>query len=189
MSDWSQPVSRKTGWNWFVYYNWTEVNQLSMVWSGCLKIRLQLQPVVLDEGPKTGLNRTFKHYAPVAGPIRISRHTWETRCPQPYKCWSDDHDAYEGPTDNELVPGRWVHPWVYWSSNWQSENSSFDQTIYQYNLLGQFGGPHWKWVDHTQVHAQGRLWSLASMTWTSWKTGVWEIRIEYMEFSKINWSP
>jgi len=37
-----------------------------MVWSGCLKIRLQLQPVavvvVLDEGPKTGPNWTFKHY-------------------------------------------------------------------------------------------------------------------------------
>jgi len=29
---------------------------------------------------------------------------WETRGPQPYKRWSDDHDAYEGPTDNELVP-------------------------------------------------------------------------------------
>jgi len=42
--------------------------------------------------------------APVAGPIRISRHAWETRGPQPYKHWSDDHDAYEGPTDNELVP-------------------------------------------------------------------------------------
>ena len=41
--------------------------------------------------------------APVAGPIRISRHTWETRGPQPYKHWSDDHDAYEGPMDNELV--------------------------------------------------------------------------------------
>jgi len=40
----------------------------------------------------------------VAGPIRTSRCTWETRGPQPYKCWSDDHDAYEGPTDNELVP-------------------------------------------------------------------------------------
>jgi len=42
--------------------------------------------------------------APVAGPSRISRHTWETRGPQPYKRWSDDHDTYEGPTDNELVP-------------------------------------------------------------------------------------
>jgi len=31
--------------------------------------------------------------APVAGPIRISRCTWETRGPQPYKCWSDDHDT------------------------------------------------------------------------------------------------
>jgi len=41
--------------------------------------------------------------APVAGPSRTSRHAWETRGPQPYKCWSDDHDAYEGPTNNELV--------------------------------------------------------------------------------------
>jgi len=42
--------------------------------------------------------------APVAGPSRILRHTWETRGPQPYKCWSDDHDTYEGPMANELVP-------------------------------------------------------------------------------------
>jgi len=42
--------------------------------------------------------------APVAGPSRTSRRAWETRGPQPYKCWSDDHDTYEGPTDNELVP-------------------------------------------------------------------------------------
>jgi len=42
--------------------------------------------------------------APVAGPSRISRRAWETKGPQPYKRWSDDHDAYEGPTDNELVP-------------------------------------------------------------------------------------
>jgi len=41
---------------------------------------------------------------PVAGPSRISRHAWGTRGPQPYKHWSDDHDAYEGLTDNELVP-------------------------------------------------------------------------------------
>jgi len=41
---------------------------------------------------------------PVAGPSRTLRHTWKTRGPQPYKCWSDDHDAYEGPTNNELVP-------------------------------------------------------------------------------------
>jgi len=41
---------------------------------------------------------------PVAGPSRTKRRAWETRGPQPYKRWSDDHDAYEGPTDNELVP-------------------------------------------------------------------------------------
>jgi len=41
---------------------------------------------------------------PVAGPSRTSRRAWETTGPQPYKHWSDDHDAYEGPTDNELVP-------------------------------------------------------------------------------------
>jgi len=40
---------------------------------------------------------------PVAGPSGISRRTWETRGPQPYKHWSDDHDAYEGPTNNKLV--------------------------------------------------------------------------------------
>ena len=39
----------------------------------------------------------------MAGPSRTTRRAWETRGPQPYKCWSDDHDAYEGPTDNELV--------------------------------------------------------------------------------------
>jgi len=38
---------------------------------------------------------------PVDGPSRITRHAWETRGPQPYKCWSDDHDAYEGPMENE----------------------------------------------------------------------------------------
>jgi len=42
--------------------------------------------------------------APVAGPSRTTRCAWGTRGPQPYKRWSDDHDAYEGPTDNELVP-------------------------------------------------------------------------------------
>jgi len=42
--------------------------------------------------------------APVAGPVRISRCTWETRGPQPYKHWLDDHDTYEGLMDNELVP-------------------------------------------------------------------------------------
>jgi len=42
--------------------------------------------------------------APVAGPSRTSRCALETRGPQPYKRWSDDHDAYEGPTNNELVP-------------------------------------------------------------------------------------
>jgi len=57
---------------------------------------------------------------------------------------------------------------------------------HRYNLLGQIGGPHWKWVDHAQVHAQGWLQSLASTTWTSWKTGAWEIQIEYKEFSSIN---
>jgi len=42
--------------------------------------------------------------APVAGPSRTTRRAWGTRGPQPYKRWSDDHDAYEGPTENELVP-------------------------------------------------------------------------------------
>jgi len=42
--------------------------------------------------------------APVAGPSRTMRCTWGTRGPQPYKRWSDDHDAYEGLTENELVP-------------------------------------------------------------------------------------
>jgi len=39
--------------------------------------------------------------APVAGP---SKHVWNMGMSQPYRQWSDDHDAYEGPTDNELVP-------------------------------------------------------------------------------------
>jgi len=42
--------------------------------------------------------------APVAGPSRATRRAWGTRGPQPYKRWSDDHDAHEGPTDNKLVP-------------------------------------------------------------------------------------
>jgi len=42
--------------------------------------------------------------APVAGPSRTTRRALGTRGPQPYKHWSDDHDTYEGPTDNELVP-------------------------------------------------------------------------------------
>jgi len=37
--------------------------------------------------------------APVAGPSRTTRRAWGTRGPQPYKRWSDDHDAYEGPTE------------------------------------------------------------------------------------------
>jgi len=41
--NWFQLVSRKTSWNWLVNYNWTEFNQLPMVWSGCLKIGLWLQ--------------------------------------------------------------------------------------------------------------------------------------------------
>jgi len=41
---------------------------------------------------------------PVAGPSRTIRCAWGTRGPQPYKRWSDDHDTYEGLTENELVP-------------------------------------------------------------------------------------
>jgi len=42
--------------------------------------------------------------APPAGPVSILRCAWKKMGPQPYRCWSDDHDTYKGPTNNELVP-------------------------------------------------------------------------------------
>ena len=63
------------------------------------------QHIWLQRWPRDALGPIIEPApAPLAGPIRISRHTWETRGPQPYKRWSDDHDTYEGPMDNELVP-------------------------------------------------------------------------------------
>ena len=64
--DWLRPVSSTTGLNWLGYNNQTDLNWLYVVQSGFSKLRVQSEPVAVavapDQGPKTGLNRTFKHY-------------------------------------------------------------------------------------------------------------------------------
>ena len=60
----TQPVSSTTGLNRLGYNNQTDLNWLYVVQSGFLKLRVQSEPVAVapDQGPKTGLNQTFKHY-------------------------------------------------------------------------------------------------------------------------------
>ena len=63
--NWLRPVSYTTGLNRLGYNNRTNLNWLYVVQSGFPKLRVQSEPVAVavapDQGPKTGLNRTFKH--------------------------------------------------------------------------------------------------------------------------------
>ena len=63
--NWLRLVSYTTGLNQLGYNNRTDLNRLYVVQSGFLKLRVQSEPVAVavapDQGPKTGLNRTFKH--------------------------------------------------------------------------------------------------------------------------------
>ena len=69
--NWLKPVSYTTGLNRLGYNNRTDLNRLYVVQSGFSKLRVQSEPVAVavapDQGPKTGLNQTFKHYSPRAG--------------------------------------------------------------------------------------------------------------------------
>ena len=68
----SRPVLVETGLNRLAYSNRTDVNRLGTVRSSCVNLRVQSQPVAVavapDQGPKTGPNRTFKHYPPLPVP-------------------------------------------------------------------------------------------------------------------------
>ena len=63
--DWLRPVSYTTSLNQLGYNNWTNLNRLYVVQSSFWKMKVQSEPVVVsvapDQGPKTGLNWTFKH--------------------------------------------------------------------------------------------------------------------------------
>ena len=63
--NWLRPVSSTTGLNRFGYNNRTDLNRSYVVQSGFSKLRVQSESVAVavapDQGPKTGLNQTFKH--------------------------------------------------------------------------------------------------------------------------------